>query len=246
MMKIGFIGVGQVGQTLGPLFNNLGHEVAVSSSRSPEALAGTATQIGAQAMHVNDVMAWGDIIILATPMNVVPSFATDKLKGKILIDTNNYALIRDGHIQEILDGKPTTQWVSEHFPGARTVKAFNNIMMSEFDEYARPKGAEKRFALPVCSDDYEAKVLIMNLVEEFGYDAYDAGSIAESWRQQSFQPAYCIFSELPELKQLLAEAEVPIPPQVIVKSLEEAMPIFEKHKREAQQKADAMALSRKA
>ncbi|GAB6257306.1 MULTISPECIES: NAD(P)-binding domain-containing protein [Peribacillus] len=246
-MKIGFIGVGQVGQKLGSLFNKLGHEVAISSSRSPEALADTATQIGAQAMTVNEVMTWGDIIVLSTPMNVVPSFATNNLQGKILVDTNNYGPIRDGDIQEILDGKPTTQWVSEHFPGARIVKAFNNIMMNEFDEYARPKGAVQRFALPVCSDDNEAKVLIMNIIEDLGYDAYDAGSIAESWRQQSFQPAYCIFSELPELKQLLAEAELPIP-SVILKanSIEETIKIFANHKRDTQQRADAMALSRKA
>lgn len=245
-MKIGFIGVGAVGQKLSPHFNKLGHEVAISSSRSPEALADTAKQIGAQAMAVNDVMAWSDIIVLATPMNVVPLFATDKLKGKILVDTNNYGPGRDGEIQEIIDGKPTTQWVSEHFPGARIVKAFNNIMMSEFDEYARPKGALQRFALPVCSDDNEAKAFIMNIVDEIGYDPYDAGSIADSWRQQSFQPAYCIFSELSELKLLLAEAESPIPPVVLEKSLEVAISLFENHKRTAQQKADAMALSRKA
>jgi 8-hydroxy-5-deazaflavin:NADPH oxidoreductase len=48
----------------------------------------------------------------------------------------------------------------------------------------------RRIALPVAGDDNNAKAVILQLIDEFGFDGVDAGSLDESWRQQPDTPVY--------------------------------------------------------
>jgi 8-hydroxy-5-deazaflavin:NADPH oxidoreductase len=50
--------------------------------------------------------------------------------------------------------------------------------------------AADRSALPIAGDDTEAKAAVAAFLDSIGYDAVDAGSLAESWRQDSGSPAY--------------------------------------------------------
>lgn len=50
-------------------------------------------------------------------------------------------------------------------------------------ENGRPRGDAKRIALPVSGDDPKAKAVVMKLIHDLGFDAVDAGSLDESWRQ---------------------------------------------------------------
>src|SRR5690606_20547266 len=85
------------------------------------------------------------------------------------------------------------------------VKVFNNIIAYEngFIVNSRAKGESGRIALPVSADDPKTKAAVMELVEDFGYTAYNAGSLAQSWRQQAGQPAYCTNPTVKELSILL-------------------------------------------
>jgi 8-hydroxy-5-deazaflavin:NADPH oxidoreductase len=71
------------------------------------------------------------------------------------------------------------------------VKAFNNIYAAKLMDGGRPCGAPDRIALPIAGDQPDAKVLVMKLVQELGFDAVEAGILVMSWRQQPGTPVYC-------------------------------------------------------
>ena len=65
----------------------------------------------------------------------------------------------------------------------------------------RPKGEKNRIAIAVSGDDIKAKEVVFTLVEELGFDPFDLGTIAQSWKQQPGSPIYCRNINLEELKK---------------------------------------------
>jgi predicted dinucleotide-binding enzyme len=68
-MKIGIIGAGNVGTAIGKLLAAKGHQIFLSFSKTAEELAKAAATAGAnvQSGSVADAIAFGDVIVLATP-----------------------------------------------------------------------------------------------------------------------------------------------------------------------------------
>jgi predicted dinucleotide-binding enzyme len=126
--------------------------------------------------------------------------------GAPVIETNNYyPQQRDGRIEGIEDGTPESVWVSELL-GAPVFKVFNGIYWKHLLERALPPGAEGRIALPIAGDDPANKKIVSDLVDELGFDPVDAGSLAESWRQQPDTPVYGTDLDAEGVKRALAEA----------------------------------------
>jgi len=73
-------------------------------------------------------------------------------------------------------------------------------------ENGRPRGAPNRIALPVVGDDSKTKTVVMKLVDDLGFDAVDAGSLDESWRQQPGTPVYGADLDATRAKRALADA----------------------------------------
>ncbi len=209
-MKAGIIGAGNTGQVLASILAQNDFEVGITSRPGAAHIGQIADRLSALVFPLEKLLIWSDIIVLAVPMGAVEQLATDKLRGKLVIDCINYAVKRDGSIPEILNGKPTSVFVADHFPGAIVIKAFNAITMANLASAIRPS-ADERFAIPVSGDDSAMKDLVLRLVSLTGFEAYDAGSLADSWRQQTGKPAFCVLAELPELIILLAEAREPVP-----------------------------------
>jgi predicted dinucleotide-binding enzyme len=86
------------------------------------------------------------------------------------------------------------------------IKAFNNIYSQHLLESGRPKGDAGRIALPVAGDDAAAKAVVMGLVNELGFDAVDAGSLDESWRQQPGTAVYGTDLDSAGVREVLASA----------------------------------------
>jgi predicted dinucleotide-binding enzyme len=93
------------------------------------------------------------------------------------------------------------------------VKAFNNIYARHLLELGRPKSAATRIALPVAGDDPLAKEVVMQLVEQLGFDSVDAGGLDESWRQQPGTPVYASDLNADGVRRALAQASSKRPPQ---------------------------------
>jgi predicted dinucleotide-binding enzyme len=130
----------------------------------------------------------------------------EPLTGKVVIDTCNYYPPRDGQIPELDDGTTTTsELLAGHLKTARVVKAFNNIAATDLGNEGTPAGTPGRRALPIAGDDVEAKHLVAELIEEFGFDVVDAGPLAEGRRFERGKSAAGNRFDLPGLRQALAD-----------------------------------------
>jgi hypothetical protein len=210
-MKIGIIGAGNIGATLTRRFRAAGHDVAVANSRGPQTLQQLAAETGARAVTVAEAVRDRDVVVVTIPEKNVPQLPKDLFlavpAGTVVVDTGNYyPRERDGRIEAIEGGMPESAWVARQI-GRPVVKAFNNIYAQHLFELGKPKGAPGRIALPVAGDDPKAKAIVMQLVDEIGFDAVDTGTIAESWRQQPGTPVYATDFDAAGVRKALAEAK---------------------------------------
>ena len=208
-MRIGIIGAGRIGGTLTRRFRQLQHDVRVANSRGPESLSELAAETGASAVTVPDALREADVVVVTIPLKNVPMLPyrlfSDVPARVAVIDTCNYYPQRDGRIAEIEDGLPESRWVERQI-GHPVIKAFNNIYAQHLLEHGKPKGAAGRIALPIAGDDRAAKDIVLQLVEELGFDAVDAGGLDESWRQQPGSPVYAKDLDAEGARRALAEA----------------------------------------
>jgi hypothetical protein len=208
-MRIGIIGAGNIGGTLAKRLSQIGHEVEVANSRGPDTLRELEAETGARAVDAKDAVRAKDVVVVTVPERSVPELPSelfDGVDGTVVVDTGNYyPRHRDGRIAEIEEGTPESRWVERRI-GHPVVKAFNNIYAQHLLEAGRPAGVPNRIALPVAGDDGTSKAVVMELIDELGFDAVDAGSLDESWRQQPGTPVYTADLDAERLRLALAEA----------------------------------------
>lgn len=193
MTTIGFIGSGNIGGTVAKLAVDAGYDVVLSNSRGPETLADLVGELGphARAATSAEAAAAGDTVVVTIPLGRVGEVPASALEGKTVIDTCNYYPQRDGVIDELESGAVTTSGlVQRHLPGAHVVKAFNNIYFEHLASMGRPAGDGDRNTLMIAGDHAEAKQTVTRFIQSLGYDVFDTGSLADSWRFQRDQPAY--------------------------------------------------------
>jgi 8-hydroxy-5-deazaflavin:NADPH oxidoreductase len=181
-MKIGVIGSGRIGSTIGALWVKAGHEV-MFSDRDAEQVKRAIDGLGprARAGSVPEAAAFGDAILIAVPYAALPAIQQQvgaQLKGKVVIDPNNPVPSRDGDMAVSAREKGAGVSSAALLPGARIVRSFNSWGYSTMAREAnRPA---PRMALPVAADDAGAKKLGMQLVADAGFDPVDAGTLAAS------------------------------------------------------------------
>jgi predicted dinucleotide-binding enzyme len=193
MTTIGLIGAGHIGSTLATLAVDAGYDVVLSNSRGPETLTDLVAQLGdrARAATAAEAAEAGDLVVVTVPLKSYREVPVEPLRGKVVIDTNNYYPQRDGHIAELDDESTTTsELLQAHLPESHVVKAFNNIYFEHLRDLARPSGSPERSVLAIAGDDAEAKKKVARVLDDLGYDAYDVGPLAEGWRYQRDTAAY--------------------------------------------------------
>jgi predicted dinucleotide-binding enzyme len=210
-MKIGIIGAGHIGATLAKQYRAAGHTVLIANSRGPETLQTVAADTGATPVTVSEATRGVDVVVISIPEPKILDLPTELFAGVpddvVVIDTGNYYPgARDVTIEAIEAGMTESQWVAAQL-GRPVIKAYNSIVAASLADKGRPKGEAGRIALPVAGDDARAKAIVMDLVETSGFDAIDAGPLAESWRQQPGTPAYCTDLGAEDLRQALADAD---------------------------------------
>ncbi len=180
-MKIGIIGSGNVGGTLGTRWAQGGHEV-VFSSREPgsaqmEQLVARAGK-SARAAGVAEAAAASDVIVVATPWPATKDavVSAGNLSGKVLIDATN-PLLPDLSGMAVANTTSAAELMATWSKGARIVKAFNTV---GFNVMANPIIAGEKVVLFYCGDDAEAKKIAYQLAAELGFDARDAGPLTQA------------------------------------------------------------------
>jgi len=209
---IGLIGAGHIGGQLARLAVQHGYDVVVSNSRGPETLKDLVLELGprARAGTVAQAAEAGDIVVVTIPLKSIGDVPAGPLAGKIVIDTNNYYPQRDGHIPALDQEQTTTaELLQRHLPSSKVVKAFNHIYAAELTTHGEPAGTPNRRALAIAGNDAEARRVVAQLIDQFGFDVVDMGGLAESWRIQRDTPGYGPRRTKEELRRDLAAAQRP-------------------------------------
>ncbi len=184
IMKIGMIGAGNIGATLARHLAKAGHEVGISNSRGPSTLAALVKSIGpkACAMTVEEAARFGELIVLAVPWRSPEALPPpDLVSGKIVVDAMN-PYSAQGEVMDLAEATSSEE-VARRLPGARLVKAFNTMYYRTLATEAR-LGTKERLVLFVAGDDFEAKQVVMRLIEEIGFAPVDTGTLRDGGRKQ--------------------------------------------------------------
>jgi len=173
-LKIGIIGAGNIGGTIGGLWVKAGHPV-LFSSRNPEKLKPLIDGLGslARAGTVDDALAFSDVIFIAVPYSALPQISRDygsKFSGKIVLDAGNAVEARDGEalVKETRE-KGIGNTTASYLPGARVVRAFNSMSWRIFTKEAHRSG--ELLAIPIAGDDKQAIETASQLVRDAGFEA---------------------------------------------------------------------------
>lgn len=182
--KIGIVGSGHIGGTLGILFAKAGYEV-LYSSRHPDTLKDLVKTAGPKACAgtVAEALAFGDVIVLSVPLKAVPELGAEikeALNGKIVIDTSNPYPERDGAIAEEARKEPGGMgtFLARLLPGARIIRAFNTVYFEDLKR-TTTRGGEK-IGVPIAGDDKEGLEAAVELVERAGLDPVVVGGLSTS------------------------------------------------------------------
>src|SRR5262245_39576368 len=170
-MRIGILGAGNVGGTLGQLWARAGHAIHYGV-RDPRKIADLTVRLGAAAGTPAEAAA-EDVLLLAVPYAAAPAVLADAgdLRGKILIDATNP--VRAG-LTGLAVGNDTSaaEEIARRAPGARVVKAFNTIGMQTL---LRGQLVADGF---LCGDDPAAKEVVAGLSVDAGLRPLDCGGLA--------------------------------------------------------------------
>jgi predicted dinucleotide-binding enzyme len=212
MATLGLIGSGNIGGTLARLAIDAGLDVVLSNSRGPQTLSDLVNELGPQARAGTPAQAAaaGDWVVVTIPVGAVGAIPREPLVGKTVIDTGNYWAPRDGSIPE-LDTKQLTdsELLQRHLAEAHVVKALNNINYKHLAVLQRPADADDRTTLPIAGNDAGAKEHAAELLSLLGYDFLDMGPLAESWRSQVGNPAFCAPYAVTKDEHYLGQAAAP-------------------------------------
>jgi len=204
--RIGIIGSGNIGGTIGGLWVKKGHSVFFSS-RHPEELKDMIAKLGslAKAGTVEEAVAFGDVLFIAVPYGAIPQIGKDysaKMKGKVMLDACNAVSTRDGAVAEEVEQNGIGVTTQKYFPGVRIVRAFNTMSYMVFAREAnRP---DPKLAIPIAGDDPQAMQIAAALVRDAGFDPVTVGTLADARRFQRGQPGYGQQVSAAELKQKLS------------------------------------------
>ena len=181
-MKIGVIGSGRIGGTLGELWIKAGYEVMFSSldlehDKELAARLGAGARAGTPA----EAAAFGEVLLISVPYSALPQIGRDyasSIKGKVVLDTCNPIQARDGDMAVAARAKGTGVASPEFLPGARLVRAFNSVGSSSLRSQAHRAG--DKVAIPLAADDAGALQIATRLVQDAGFEPVVLGPLSRA------------------------------------------------------------------
>lgn len=178
-MRIGVVGSGRVGGTLGEVWAKAGHTVMFSSLDLGHDKA-LAARVGpnARAGTPREAAAFGEVLLISVPYHALPAVGKDLgalLKDKVVIDTCNPFLDRDGEVGKWAQEKGAGLASAELLPGARIVRAFNAVGHMRMADAAK---RQPRAGMPMAGDDPKAIAIASALVRDIGYEPVVIGPLA--------------------------------------------------------------------
>lgn len=188
--KIGLIGAGRIGGTLGQVWANAGYRVMLlAQNLAPVQTLVTAIGHGALAGTPRQAAAFGDVVVVTVPYEAVPQIGRDyapELKGKIVLDTCNPK--RETFVALTPEAVKLGTGIMDqrYLPGTRLVKAFNTINFGALKTQGGRAG--ELAGVPLSADDPEALKVAEQLVRDAGFEPVVAGNLSTAKLYDSYTP----------------------------------------------------------
>lgn len=196
-MKVGVLGSGDVAKALGAGFVKHGHDVVMGTRDVAKLADWTVANAGARAGSFADAARHGELVVLsvkgAVALDVLRSAGAENLAGKAVIDATN----------PIADAPPTNgviefftrldeslmERLQREFPDARLVKAFNSVGNMHMVDPQFECGKPTMF---ICGNDEGAKKVVEGVLDDFGWEPEDMGSVEAARAIEPLCMLWCI------------------------------------------------------
>lgn len=213
-IRIGVIGGGNIGGTIGGLWVKDGHEV-MFASRHPEQLKPLVDELGpkAKAGTPEEAIQFGDAVFLAVPYKAYPDLSKEigpLLKGKVVLDAGNATQKRDGELYDEAQKNGLGITSAKYFPSAKLVRAFSTANYKIFAKEGANGGKDRaggRMAIPIAGDDPEALKVAEGLVRDAGFDPVVIGGLKDADKVAIGAPGFGHNVTAPELREKLGMAK---------------------------------------
>jgi 8-hydroxy-5-deazaflavin:NADPH oxidoreductase len=204
-MRIGVIGAGSLGGTVGRLWVKAGHEV-LFSSRHPEELASMTRELGPRAAvgTPREAAEFGTILLFAVPYEALLQLGNDlgdALRGKIVLDACNPSAGSGSALAREAEANGVGVTSAKLLPGTRLVRAFSAVDATAVDASARR--ATRKLGVPLAGNDREAVQIAGQLVRDAGCEPVVVGDLAAARSFQRGGPGFRANTTAPELRRLL-------------------------------------------
>lgn len=203
--RVGIIGAGTVGGTLGAMLVQAGYPV-MFASRHPEELRDMVQKLGKLASAGTPVEAAsaGQIVLMAVPYGALPQLGRDlqaALRGKVVIDATNPFSGRDGDPARRAEQEGVGKVSAELLPGTRLVRAFNTMSTRTIASSAHRSG--DLLAIPIAGDDAEALAVTSQLIRDIGLEPVVTGGLETARTFQPGAPGWQAIGNAAELRKRL-------------------------------------------
>jgi 8-hydroxy-5-deazaflavin:NADPH oxidoreductase len=195
-MKIGILGSGGVATTLAAGFLGEGHTVMLGTRDAAKLGDWRAAHRDVEIGSVAQAAAFGDVIVLAvkgSAAEAVLRAAAPGLAGKVVIDATNPIADEppeDGVIRYFTGpNESLMERLQAQHSAARLVKAFNSVGAHLM---VKPKVDGGRPTMFIAGNDAEAKALVTQLLDAFGWDSDDMGSVKAARAIEPLAMLWCI------------------------------------------------------
>ena len=210
-MKIGIIGSGKIGGTLGKHWAKAGHEV-LFSSRHPEELKDLVLEGGKNTKAVSVAHAFEenvDVYLLATPFKGIDETAevyAGEYGDKVIIDATNPYPERDGDVAQKVrdDNRNASEYTAMKFTTALTAKAFNTIYHKDLKNRAFDE--QEPIAIPFAAQDVKSRKVTEQLISDIGFVPLYVGNLGATKAMEVDEKVYGVTTDQQEMRSLLEMA----------------------------------------
>jgi 8-hydroxy-5-deazaflavin:NADPH oxidoreductase len=208
-MRIGVIGAGSLGGTVGRVLVQAGYEVKFSS-RHPEELASLTHDLGSRASTgtPREAAAFGKVLLFAVPYEALPQLGRDlkdDIRGKVVLDACNVSSRTDSALAGEVQANGAGLTSAKLLPGSRLVRAFSAVDATQVE--ASFKHEREKLGVPLAGDDAAAVEIAVQLVRDAGCEPVIVGKLAACKSFDRDGPGWRANTTAPNLRRLLGVGE---------------------------------------
>jgi len=205
-MKIGIVGSGDIGSTLGRLWAKAGHRIYYSFSHDRQKLERLAAEAGNESKAVTpyDAVRCSDVVLFSVPWDEQDEAIKQmgRFEGQIVIDTTN-PFGPGMRVESFDENDSSSEHVARKLPGAKVIKAFNTLK----DETLAARSGQGLVVFFAGDYPLVKQNEIATLVRDAGFVPFDAGPLHEGKKQEPNTDRFLNELTLEQAEQLAGPAQ---------------------------------------